>query len=68
VSAVQQHHCGAWVYELRGPDGPLVLETVSRPDGVWVPGPDGRSVHHADYDEDVHNEHRCVPEGQGTLL
>ena len=70
MSAVREHHCGAWVYQLDGPLGPLILDTVAVPGGPWQPAPDGRTAVEAAPDPLGwgHVEHRCVPEGQGELL
>lgn len=68
-AAVREHHCGAWVYELRGPDGLLVLDVAATVGGQWQPHPDGRAaVHGPDPLGLGHAEHSCVPAGQGELL
>lgn len=68
MSAVVEHHCGATVYALAGPDGPVLLDTVAV-DGkdLLMPTPDGRTAEWS-FEGWGHREHRCVPEGQGELL
>ena len=67
MSAVREHHCGGWTYELTGPDGQrLVLDAAAGDGPGWAPGPDGRTAERVA--EFGHAEHRCVPEGQGLLL
>lgn len=68
MTAVQQHHCGATVYALTGPAGPVLLDTVAV-DGkdLLMPAADGRTAEWA-VDGWGYREHRCVPDGQGELL
>jgi hypothetical protein len=70
VTAVREHHCGAWVYELTGPHGPLILDAAAVPGGPWEPHHDGRRAVPAPLDPQAwgHAEHSCVPDGQGELL
>lgn len=73
MSAVREHHCGVHVYDLRGPDGPLLLDSVAVGDtatgpALWLPKPDGRTCVRSGSAGWGHREHRCVPEGQGSLL
>lgn len=69
MAAVEEHHCGGWVYRLHGPDGPLLLDAAAVVGGRWEPALDGRRAIPAAQGSPIGwAEHRCVPEGQETLL